>query len=287
MIKSIINERLKNYSINTLEEKEDALKEILQEIILYGLANAEFFKHAVFHGGTSLRILYNLPRFSEGLDFMLKKPNKHFVWKTYMDVIITTCKEFGIIPDVIDKSQADKTVQKMFQKNNSIGKILDLTFKHYANKKLTIKLEIDTNPPVGLDMETKFLDFPLDFSIITQDLSSNFAGKIHALLCRTYTKGRDWYDFSWYFSRKVTPNLKLLRNALRQQGPWQGQKISVSLKWLHDNLIKRIQEIQWNYTINDVAPFLRSLEKQSLNVWGVDFFTDKINKLNILMQDTK
>lgn len=287
MIKSIIHERLKNYSINTLEEEEDALKEILQEIILYGLANAEFFKYAIFHGGTSLRILYNLPRFSEDLDFMLKKPNIHFVWKTYMNVIITTCKEFGIIPEVIDKSQADKTIQKMFLKDNSIGKILDLTFKHYANKKLSIKLEIDTNPPAGSNMETKFLDFPLDFSIITQDLSSNFSGKIHALLCRTYTKGRDWYDFSWYVSKKTTPNLKLLNNALRQQGPWQGQKVSLSPKWLNDNLINKIKEIHWKNTINDVAPFLRSLEKKSLNVWGVDFFTDKVNKLSNLMQNTK
>ena len=109
-------------------------------------------------------------------------------------------------------------------KDNSIGKIIDLTFKHYANKKLIIKLEIDTNPPLGSDLEIKFLDFPLDYSIVAQNLSSNFAGKIHALLCRNYTKGRDWYDFSWYISRKVTLNFKLLTNALRQQGPWQGQK---------------------------------------------------------------
>jgi hypothetical protein len=90
-------------------------------------------------------------------------------------------------------------------------------------KKLNIKLEIDTNPPKGSVVETRFLDFPLDSAIAVQDLQSNFAGKCHALLCREYIIGRDWFDFTWYVNRKIKPNLLFLTNAIAQQGPWAGK----------------------------------------------------------------
>jgi predicted nucleotidyltransferase component of viral defense system len=279
MAANIIDERLKTYITNVIEDEEHALKEILQEIALYGLANANFFDKAIFHGGSALRILHGLPRFSEDLDFLLKSPNPHFKWEPYMDAIIATCKQYGVHPEVIDKSRVSNTVKKMFLKDDSIGKIIDLSFVHHPGRKLTIKFEIDTNPPLGSNLNVKFLEFPLDYSIIAQDLSSSFAGKCHALLCKNYIKGRDWYDFTWYVAKKISPNFIFLSHALYQQGPWMNQKNSITPTWFIDAMQQKIKGIDWNKAASDVAPFLNTQDKRTLNLWSVDFFMDKLSKL--------
>ncbi|OGT38694.1 MAG: hypothetical protein A3F11_03635 [Gammaproteobacteria bacterium RIFCSPHIGHO2_12_FULL_37_14] len=284
MATHIIDERLKIYAPSTKEDEEHALKEILQEIAIYGLSNANFFDKAIFHGGTALRILYQLPRFSEDLDFLLKSPDSAFRWKPYMDAIIATFKQFGVHPEVTDKSRVDNTVKKMFLKDDSIGKIIDLTFIHQPGKKLSIKFEIDTNPPPGSRLDLKFLEFPLDYSLVTQDLSSSFAGKCHALLCRDYIKGRDWYDFGWYIARKISPNFIFLEHALYQQGPWANQKITVTPLWFLEAMQQKIKSIDWVKAANDVRQFLNTQDKQSLNLWGVDFFMDKLNKLENIVK---
>lgn len=284
---NIINEKLKDYSIKTTEDEEHALKEILQEIALYGLANANFFDKAIFHGGSALRILYGLPRFSEDLDFLLKTSNPQFKWEPYMNAIITTCKQYGVHPEVIDKSRVSNTVKKMFLKDNSIGKILDLSFVHYPGKKLAIKFEIDTNPPLGSNVDLKFLEFPLDYSIVAQDLNSSFAGKCHALLCREYIKGRDWYDFSWYVSKKTLPNFIFLKNALDQQGPWANKNNIVTPEWFIETMQDKIKSIDWDKAASDVEAFLNEEDRKTLHLWSSVFFMDKLNKLkNNITQHT-
>lgn len=284
MAASIINERLKIYTLSTLEDEEHALKEILQEIALYGLANASFFDKAIFHGGSALRILYGLPRFSEDLDFLLKYPDPSFKWEPYLNAVTSTCRQFGVHPEVTDKSRVDSMVKKMFLKDDSIGKIISLSFPHHPGKKIAIKFEIDTNPPAGSNTEIKFLEFPLDYSIVAQDLSSSFAGKCHALLCREYIKGRDWYDFTWYVARKISPNFALLTSALYQQGPWKNQKITITPSWFIDAMQHKINSIDWNKAANDVAQFLNTHDRQTLNLWGTDFFSDKLNKLKYYLE---
>lgn len=279
MATNIIDERLKTYTTNIIEDEEHALKEILQEIALYGLANANFFDKAIFHGGSALRILYGLPRFSEDLDFLLKIPDLHFKWEPYMDAIIATCKQYGVHPEVTDKSRVNNTVKKMFLKDDSIGKIIDLSFVHHPGRKLTIKFEIDTNPPLGSNFDIKFLEFPLDYSIIAQDLSSSFAGKCHALLCREYIKGRDWYDFTWYVAKKIVPNFIFLSHALYQQGSWANQENDITPAWFINAMQQKIHSIDWNKAANDVAPFLNDQDKKTLNLWSIEFFMDKLSKL--------
>lgn len=279
MSANIIDARLETYSPNTLEDEVHALKEILQEIALYGLANADFFNKAIFQGGSALRILYGLPRFSEDLDFILKKPDPLFKWEPYMDAIIATCKQYGVHPEIIDKSRVHSTVKKMFLKDDSIGKIIDLSFVHHPGRKLAIKFEIDTNPPLGSKTDVKFLEFPLDYSIVAQDLSSSFAGKCHALLCREYIKGRDWYDFTWYVAKRISPNFIFLENAIYQHGPWSNQENRVTPGWFVKVMEQKIKSIDWNKAANDVEPFLNIQDKKTLNLWGADFFMDKLGKL--------
>ena len=106
------------------------------------------------------------------------------------------------------------------------------------------------------------------------------SGKLHALLCRSYDKGRDWYDFSWYIKNNCTPNMRLLENALNELGPWKGLGIKVDKTFLNDSLIKKINSLNWDDIKTDVRKFLSPGKAQSLDIWSSNFFESKINKLN-------
>ena len=281
----LIQKRLAEYKVSSPIEEENALKEIVQEIMLFALWRADFFEVAAFQGGTSLRILHGLNRFSEDIDFILREPNPSFEWQPYLENIAETCEEFGIAPEVLDKQQMDRAVRAAVIKDTSITNQLNLSFfNNQRGKKLTIKLEIDANPPAGSGFAYKYLDFPVDYEVCHQDLGSNFALKTHALLCRPYLKGRDWYDFNWYIARGVAPNLELLKNALIQYGPWQGQDLNVDREWLVCALGEKISSIDWKDAASDVERFLRPIEQKSLSLWSAGFYMDKLKKLDLLLQ---
>ena len=277
----LIQRRLQSYRPENAVAEEQALKEIIQEVALYSLWRADLFELVAFQGGTSLRILHGLPRFSEDLDFILKVPDPDFDWQPYLGKLLSGLEEFGMAAEAIDKSRMDQRVKKAMLKDHSIGNQLDLTFYQGADhRKLKIKLEIDVNPPADSEFEYHYLDFPLDFEICTQDMSSNFALKIHALLCRRYVKGRDWYDFAWYVSRGTEINLRHLQNALIQFGPWQGEALEIDLEWVKRTLEDKIATIDWNEARQDVERFLGDTERASLKLWSGRFFFDKTSKLS-------
>ncbi|MDT8385673.1 MAG: nucleotidyl transferase AbiEii/AbiGii toxin family protein [Gammaproteobacteria bacterium] len=276
----LIQKRLAEYKAASLIEEENALKEIVQEIILFALWRADFFEVAAFQGGTSLRILHGLNRFSEDIDFILREPNPGFRWQPYLENIAKTCEEFGIAPEVLDRQHMDQHVKAALIKDTSIANQLNLSFfNNQRGKKLTIKLEIDANPPRGSGFEFTYLDFPVDYEVCHQDLGSNFALKTHALLCRPYIKGRDWYDFNWYVAQGITPKLELLKNALFQYGPWQGQNLNVDREWLVKTLGEKIAAINWLDAAEDVERFLKPVEQKSLTLWSEKFFVNKLHQL--------
>lgn len=277
----LIQKRLDTYNVSNLIEEENALKEIVQEIILFALWRAGFFEIAAFQGGTSLRILHGLNRFSEDIDFILHEQAPEFQWQPYLENIVETCETFGIAAEVLDKQHMDRNVKAALVKNTSIANQLNLRFyNQQCGKKLTIKLEIDANPPAGSDFEYTYLSFPVDFEVCHQALSSNFALKMHALLCRPYLKGRDWYDFNWYIAQGVTPKMELLKNALMQYGPWQGQNVNVDRAWLINTLRNKITSIVWQEAAADVARFLKPIEQKSLQLWSERFYLHKLAQLN-------
>ena len=155
---------------------------------------------------------------------------------------------------------------------------------NHPDQKLIIKLEIDCNPPAGSGFEYTYLDFPVDFEVCHQDMSSNFALKTHALLCRPYLKGRDWYDFNWYIAQGVTPNLELLKNALEQYGQWQGESLTVDRGWLVKVLGEKIALINWKDAAKDVERFLKPIEQKSLTLWSEKFYMSKLKKLDELLK---
>lgn len=279
----LIKTRLVDYKVNGAIEEENALKEILQEIMLFSLWRSGFFEIAAFQGGTSLRILHNLPRFSEYMDFILRVPDSVFSWQPYLDNVTDTYREFGIEPEALDKSRMDQRIKKAIIKDTSIANQLNLSFMDdLKGRKLKIKLEIDCNPPDGSEFEYTYLDFPIDFEVCHQDISSNFALKIHALLCRKYLKGRDWYDLNWYITHKISPNLLLLQNALIQYGPWQDQDLNIDHEWVMKALSEKIASIDWQDAVADVERFIKVIEQKSLKLWSERFFTEKLQKLNCL-----
>lgn len=281
----IIQQRLARYQVANLAEEAQALKEIMQELALYGLWRGGFFAVAAFQGGTSLRILHQLPRFSEDLDFILRQPQASFDWQPYLQQLLATLELFGLKPEVLDKSRMEQPIRKAVLKDNSIAQQLNLAFypgqpgSRNTPHKLKIKLEIDINPPAGSGFDWRYLDFPLDFEVCHQDLPSNFALKIHALLCRPYVKGRDWYDFNWYVKQGVKPNLAHLQAALQQTGSWQGQNLPVDFHWLQQALLERVTSIDWQAAVQDVERFVSAIEQPSLRLWSERFYSQRVEQL--------
>jgi len=276
----LIQKKLVAYKTANQLEEEHATKEILQEIALFGLWRAGFFEVAAFQGGTSLRILHGMMRFSEDLDFILKEPDVDFSWQVYLSRMIDCFEEFGLNSEILNKEKMDQRIKKALIKDNSIAQQLNLSFyRDNPARKLKIKLEIDVDPPEKSDFEYSYLDFPLDFEVCHQNLSSNFSLKIHALLCRPYLKGRDWYDFNWYIKQHTQPNLPHLQAALFQWGPWKQKKLTIDRQWLQKEIIKKTTTIDWKDATIDVERFLGAQEQNSLQLWSDKFFLHKINML--------
>lgn len=281
MTLKIIQDRLESYKCVSQQDEEMALREIAQEIALAALSRSNFLKTAIFQGGTCLRIFHSLERFSEDMDFILKTPGSRFKWQAYFKGLETEFGVYGIDLTATDRSKTDETVKKAFIKSDSIGKVLTLRYPQREGRprSVRIKFEVDTNPPDGSAFEVRYHDFPFPFSAVIQDTSSLFAGKLHALLCRTYTKGRDWYDFAWYVGKKAPVNLIFLGNALRQNGPWSGINVTLTNEWLLKEMETKIKTMDWSDARKDVSRFLRPHELPILDLWNEEFFLDRLRKM--------
>jgi predicted nucleotidyltransferase component of viral defense system len=275
----IIQDKLDTYQAKSVQEEEQALREITQEVILAGLSRTAFFKTAVFQGGTALRIFYSLNRFSEDMDFTLREPDAAFALDPCVQPIVNELKAYGFQFEIQDKSKAESAVQQLFIKDGPIGKIL--TLQHLkadrSVRTIRVKIEVDTRPPSGGTCETKFLQFPFAASVTLHDRESLFAGKMHALLCREYVKGRDWYDFLWYCAHKTDMNIGYLRAALIQSGPWKGQPLTVTRQWWIEKVRERIQDLDVDAARDEALRFVRGYEQPSLAVWSKEFFQSVVD----------
>lgn len=274
----IITERLHEYKIKTAEEELNAIKEITQGVILYAFSKTKFFERAYFCGGTALRIIHGLNRFSEDLDFTTNVLEKDFQFNDYMDDVLLTLKEYGLDMKV-KKSKDDNFVKARELKEDSDKWRLSFPSNKQL-KKVVIKLEIDTNPPLGATTSKANLDFPLLHQVKVGTMETLFSGKLHALLCRSFMKGRDWYDFLWYMKKKSNINYKLLQNALFQMGPYEGQKLKeVNKDFVVRELSLKIKSLDWKEVRRDVERFLRPEELETLKLWDGDLFLEKVQKI--------
>jgi predicted nucleotidyltransferase component of viral defense system len=275
----IIEEKLKKYAPKDSNEVSNALKEITQELILFALAQTNFFSKAYFCGGTGLRIVYGLERFSEDLDFSTRTQMTDFNFDDYMDEVLKILLTFGIEMEV-SKKKDDTFVKKRELKENSIKRKLSFP-SNGKLKKIIIKLEIDSTPPAEARFEDKFLDFPQLYKISMPTKDTLFAGKLHALICRPYVKGRDWYDFLWYVKEGYPINSTFLASALNQMGPFKGTNPIVTQNFLVAELGKKIKANDWEVVRSDVERFLRPHELPTLKLWGQELFLDRLEKLKV------
>ena len=227
------------------------VREYLQARILQAIQESGAFLNWAFLGGTSLRFLYNLPRYSEDLDFAVQNPGTACRFAEVMRNIKSQFEAENYLVDI--KVSSPRTVMSAFVKFPGLLHTLGLS--PYDTESLAIKVEIDTNPPDGAVCVTKVVRRYVTVQVLHYDKASLLAGKLHAILNRTYTKGRDIYDFVWYLSDSSwpSPNYQLLNAAMRQTG-WQGEEINQEV--LRKVLLRRIEEMNFNSVLADVRPFL-------------------------------
>jgi predicted nucleotidyltransferase component of viral defense system len=235
--------------------KLNIMREYLQAYILRILYEKKFLRHAAFVRGTALRFLYDLPRFSQDIDFSLLKGKKggRFSLPVLMDKAEQELSLAGYDVSMVRKeSGAVSWAMVKFRKI-----MLEAGLSTRPEENLSIKVEIDTNPPEGAHTEPHIVSRYFLLSFMTYDLASLFAGKIHALLSRKYTKGRDFFDLGWYLSKwkNLVPNVKFLANALRQTG-WKGEYPEEE-NW-KDFLYEVVKETDWKIVKKDVENFLEN-----------------------------
>lgn len=274
-----IESLLENYTLQSKNEYENAIQEIMQEIALMGLWRAKFFEHAAFYGGTSLRILHGLNRFSEDLDFSLLKPDPSFNLLPFLKAIEEELEISGLQVTVEHKiKHPEESIRSAFLKTGTLETFirigLDESLKKHtqSNEVIKIKLEIDIDPPSGFSTEVKYLTKPVPFSVRTYSTEDLFAGKMHALLCRPYkvrVKGRDWYDFIWYVAKGFRLHLAHLETRMRQSGHYSTEKPLTREVFL-DLLEKKILGLNLNAAKEDIKRFIQN--PREIDGWSIDFF---------------
>lgn len=284
-----VKQMLHKYHCHSQQDYVNALKEIFQEIALLGLWRAKFYEKAAFYGGSALRILYGLDRFSEDLDFTLLKKSKHFDLSPYSQAIVDELKGFGFDVKVISKNKnIVSNIESAFIKADTKKQLLmidapsDMLTTIHQHQTIKIKMEVDINPPGKFSTEAKTLLQPIPFTVKTLTPSDLFAGKLHALLCRPWqkrVKGRDWYDFAWYVARNIPVNLIHLRERLIQSGAWPAHQA-----FMGDDLARllkhKINSTDFSNAKQDILPFLK--DPSSIELWSPRFFLDLSDKITTL-----
>ena len=279
-----VQKMLSRYDLIAERDFENALKEIIQEIALQGLWRAKFFEKSAFYGGTALRILYGLDRFSEDLDFSLLTPTPNFDLSPYNKAIQLELKSLGFEVSITSKLKVNEgAIQSAFIKANTTQFDYLLRFqKRGPFKTIKIKFEIDTDPPPWFETESKLILHPSEFYVRTYTPADLFSGKLHALLCRKWgnrVKGRDWYDFIWFVKNNIRPNLHHLSARLWQTGHLEEGTL-LTPPTLHALLKARIQALDIALAKEDVMPFLKDASR--LDIWSQTFFIDILNTMKLV-----
>ena len=280
---------LARYETRRLEDYVRALREILQEIALLGLWRSKFFEHAAFYGGTALRILYGIDRFSDDLDFSLIRPSSRFDLSRYSAALQTEIQSFGFEVRVAPKEkEARSAIQSAFLKADTLKQLVVIEAGREVIRELPrgqvlkIKIEVDVDPPPGFETETRFLLHPIPFSVRTYVLPDLFAGKMHALLCRRWksrVKGRDWYDLVWYTANHPRLHLHHLEQRMRQSGDLEKGE-SLTEDRFHKLLDKAIAGLDMAQAKKEVEAFVQNAD--TLSIWSREFFRDIVKRIQLV-----
>ena len=269
---TIFDQMLGRYEIKTGQEKRNAINEVMQEIALAGLYRGGFFDKAAFYGGTCLRVFHGLPRFSEDMDFSLTEKNVEFNIENYFPAVIEEFKASGRDVLITKKEKKVQTkVESAFLKDNT--ELYDLSFK--TEKEIKIKIEVDTDPPLGFSTEQKLSLMPFSFMTRCFTLPDLYAGKMHALIFRSYknrVKGRDWYDFEWYVRHDVS--LDFAHFQIRAK---EFNGLDIDKEEFIKMLKEKIGTTHINMVKRDVMPFIQN--PAELDIWSNDYFLQLADRI--------
>ena len=255
----------------------NAEQEVCQKIALAGLHRGGFFDHAAFYGGTCLRMFYDLPRFSEDMDFSLTQKRDDIHLENYFDAIR---EEFNLAGFDITITKKEKKafgkVESAFLKENT--EAYDIKFQ--TKKTVKVKIELDTDPPLLFNTEQKLLMQPYSFMVRCFTLPDLYAGKMHALVYRAWqrrVKGRDWFDFEWYVRNGVPLSFRHLQERIRE---FNG--VIVSPEEFMDLLRKKIVETDIENVKHDVIPYIEPNQQRDLDIWSNEYFLMLADKIVIV-----
>ena len=251
-----------------MEDKINRVREFLQILALKIIYDKGYFENLAFVGGTALRLLFNTKRFSEDLDFSLVN-RMGYNFSEVNSKLEHEFKLYGV--DIETKIKADKAVQNTFLKFS--GLLKDLNISKLAQQKLSIKIEVDSNPPKGWNLQTTFVNKIYLLNLVHFDLPSLYAAKLHACFFRKYIKGRDFYDFIWYLGKKIRPNYLLLNNAIKQT---EDRDLKLNDSNFNGFLLKKIEKVDFEAVIKDVERFLE--DKNELRLLNLKTIRSALSK---------
>ena len=263
-----------------------ALAETMQYIALLGLSRSDFFHRSAFYGGTALRMLYGLDRFSEDLDFTLLEPDDEFLLADYLTFIQNELLAYGFHTEVEIKQKSIQTpIESAFIKAGTRTHILEaripepLARRFPANETCKVKCELDIDPPRAIGSDISYISRPIPFAVRACDGPTLFAGKLAAILTRGWRhriKGRDWFDMIFLINKNISASLLHLENRLRQVGFYTDDEPLHEVK-LRYFLEQRIREIDIELAKQDVVRFIRN--PHDVDIWSKEYFLYEITKL--------
>ena len=272
MKNGIYDNMLSAYDLSTEQQRRNAIFEVNQQVILAGLYAGGFFDVAAFYGGTCLRIFHGVQRFSEDMDFSLLSPDAKFDFTRYFQPILD---EFAIVGREVEIKKKDKKsfgkVESAFLKDNT--DVYDISFQ--TDKSIKIKIEVDTQPPLAIRTEQKLRLQPYSCMTRCVVLPELFAGKMHALVYRSWknrVKGRDWYDFEWYVRHNIPLGFThLAERALQFNNEVIERKAFIAL------LKDKLASANMNQVKSDVFPFVKN--PRELDSWSNDYFVQLVDMI--------
>lgn len=284
----LIQAQIDRYHPSSRAEYEQALREILQELTLIGLWRAKLFEHAAFYGGTALRILYGLDRFSEDLNFTLVTPSKTFSWERYAKAVIDELHSYGFKVKMTEKNKKNTSaIRSAFLKTNTLESLLQIDTTEISLQGIhpgamtRIKIEIDTDPPPGLHYEQQYTKHPFARSIRVVTKPELFASKMHAAIYRAWknrVKGRDWWDVVWFIRHDTPINLKHITSCMRRDGELTKNE-DLTRERLIDIFTKRVNQLDIASAQEDIRPFIK--DKSLVDEWSSDFFLYWIQQIKV------
>jgi predicted nucleotidyltransferase component of viral defense system len=267
-----------------------ALREVLQELALLGLWRSKFYEHAAFYGGTALRVVHGLDRFSEDLDFSLLAPNPGFALARYLAALETELRAFGFDIRAHEKPGAARrtAIHSAFLKTQTLRELVSIktpdtiTRGIHRDRVLTIRIEVDTDPPPEFETDVRYVLSPIPFAVRVYTLPDLFAGKMHALLCRrwkTRVKGRDWYDLVWFAAHHPELHLAHLEARMVQSGHWPRERALTATEW-RTTINHAIDTLNFEQARADALPFVP--DPDALTLWSRAFFHDVIRRIVVV-----